>query len=100
MATTSIAAISILVFALLLLLAPIFEVKLTKATVRPIVVAALLMAIAFVIGSIKEHVDHRDIVPLLGIVSAVFVGFGLFLPVVACARFAISNDDERKSTPE
>ncbi|GIW91944.1 MAG: hypothetical protein KatS3mg109_2376 [Pirellulaceae bacterium] len=93
-----ISGIALVGLAVALLLAPAFEVKLTKRVVNPIVVAALLLAVAFMLANAATYVTDREVLVPLGMGSGIVGALGLFFVVVGCGRFAMSdqNSEQRR----
>jgi len=78
------------------LLAPLFEVKLTKRIVDPVVVAAIFFAIALVFGKAALYTTDKVTESALGIVSGILGSLGLFLVVLGCARYALSQSESEE----
>ena len=92
-----IAAISLGGLILSMLIAPAFEVKLTKKITNPVLVAALFFALSLMIGNAATYLMDRDAVPALGIFSGILAGVGLFFVVLACVRFALSQSNSAQT---
>ena len=90
---TWIAAIALLALILALLLAPAFDIRLTRRVITPILVGALFLAIALMLGNAQAYVADPDGRAALGIFGGILAGLGLFFVVLSCARFAVSNTE-------
>ncbi len=88
-----IAAISLGSLILSMLIAPAFEVKLTKKITNPVLVAALFLALSLMISNAASYLMDRGAVPALGTFSGILGGVGLFFMVLACVRFALSQSN-------
>jgi len=87
---TWIAAVALGGIILALLMSPAFEVRLGREVVTPVLVAALLMALGLILGNAVAYAGDVDAIQVLGIISGIVTGLGLFFVVLACARFAMS----------
>ncbi len=74
-----------------LLIAPAFEVRLTKRVITPVLVGAFLMVVGLILGNASAYATDHDVLMALAILSGVATGLGLFAIVVACARFAVGS---------
>lgn len=91
---TWIAGIALLIFALVFLIAPALDYRMTPRIINPILVASLLMVVGFVMGNAAEFVTGAkagEIRAALGIVSGVLAGVAFFLAIIACSRFSTSK---------
>ncbi len=87
-----IAAISLISLIVVLLIAPALDVRLSRRVANPIVVAALLLAIALAISNAIGYAEDVDVRQVLGVISGVLVAAGLFVVALAAARFAAGDD--------
>ena len=92
MTLTWIAAISLLALILVLLIVPALDVRLSRRVANPIVLAALLLALALAIDNGNGYTEDRDVIQVLGVISGVLVAAGLFVVALAAARFAAGDD--------
>jgi MFS family permease len=108
MTLTWIAAISLGGLVLALILAPALDVRLSRRVANPIVVGALLLALALAISNGIAFTVDDDAIQVLGVISGVLVAAGLFVVALAAARFAAGDEvgsiagmtTARTSTPE
>ena len=94
MAMTWVAAISLGVLILGLLMAPAFDVRLSRSVTNPLEVAALFLAVALVLSNAADYSPPGrpgDAHQVLGILSGIFGGLGLFCAVIGCARYALGK---------
>jgi hypothetical protein len=92
MTLTWIAAISLLALILVLLVVPALDVRLSRRVANPIVLAALLLALALAISNGIGYAEDPDVAEVLGVISGVLVAAGLFVVALAAARFAAGDD--------
>jgi hypothetical protein len=87
-----IAAISLISLIIVLLVVPALDVRLSRRVANPIVIAALLLALALAISNGIGYADDVDVQQTLGVISGVLVAGGLFVVALAAARFAAGDD--------
>jgi hypothetical protein len=87
-----IAAISLVSLIVVLLILPALDIRISRRVANPIVIAALLLALALAISNGLAYSDDADVRQVLGVISGVLVAGGLFVVALAAARFAAGDD--------
>jgi hypothetical protein len=92
MTLTWIAALALGGLILALIIAPALDVRLSRRVANPIVIAALLLALALAMSNAAAYADDPDARQTLAVLSGILIAAGVFVVVLASARFAAGDD--------